>query len=135
MSEWGEIVAALETEVRAVWPDLGAGELGFERALRVADDLTDAEIPKVFAHSLSDDVTISTAGEERIEFSCQLDLWVIETQESLAVRLDLFVARLRTNPTLGGLVERAYVSGRSIREFSGKSKRGGACRVTAVRWA
>ena len=133
-SRWGEIVAALEVEARAVWPDLREGELGFERALRVAAELTDAELPKVFAHSLQDLITLDEVAQQRVDFSCQLDLWVIASQEDLAVRLDLFRARLAANPTLGGLVERAFVSGRAIREFSGLEKRGGAIRVEARRW-
>ena len=132
-SEWGDIVAALEGEARAVWPDLRAGVLGFERALRVAAELSDAELPKVFAHSISENTSIDELGQEEATFSCQLDLWLIASQEDVAVRLDLFVARLRANPRLGGLVERAFVSARSIREFSGLEKRGGAVRVEAVR--
>ena len=133
MSEWGAVIEQLESIARAQFPGLRPSLAGFERSIRPVESLTDAEIPHVFAHNPAERVEKLDYGQESVEFSIEL-LYVPEkstTQESLAVLLDNFRAVLQTNPTLGGVCERAWVRERGVREHESRELRAGVIEVVA----
>ena len=126
MSDWGSILTQVEAEIRQALADLPAGTLGFERGLRIGQDLTTEELPHVFAHNPEERITELDYGQRRVEFSIQLDVWVRgETQEQLAVRLDDIRNEIDGNRTLSGTVDKAFISSRGIREFPGRLEKAG----------
>lgn len=127
MSDWGPILAALEAELRVACPDLPAGVQGFERGIRLGEELIDSELPHVFAHNPIEEMSaIEPGAQEAVAFSVELDLWTRgETQEAVAGRVDAFRDRIRANPTLGGLVDRVRVIRRAVVEYAGKAERAG----------
>ncbi len=126
MSDFGTIIDALETRVRAAVTDMPAGDTGWERNLRIGQDLPDEQYPHAFAHDPTEVVSELEFGQRQIVTSVEIDLWTRgETQEALSVRLDLIDAQVAANTTLGGAVDKAAVLTRAIREFPSKDERVG----------
>lgn len=135
MSEWGSIVDALETHVRAV-VTLPTGANGWERGVRAGQSLATGQLPHVFAHDPTETATELDHQQELVEMSWQLDLWTSDaTQEAVALKLDAIVTRLRTDPTLGGLVDYSLVSGRGVVEaaIAEKSERRAGVLIVTTR--
>ncbi len=115
------------TPVEAIWRSsqtdlaggldaLPSGEKGFERDVRAHHKLdADTEIPHVFCH---DPVGLSQAqdwNQVATRVSLRMDLWTkAETQAAVDVRLKAFREAIAADPTLSGVVQRAWVSGFGI---------------------
>jgi hypothetical protein len=126
VSSFGEIIDRLEVLVRAAVPDMPAGDLGWTRGLTVGQELSDSRLPHCLAYEPSREVSEIDHRQEVIEISVVLGLWTRnETQEELATRLDAVRSQILGDPTLNGLVDRAWISADGIREFEGKAERAG----------
>lgn len=116
MSTWGDILDVLETEFRLA-VTMPAGANGWERGVRSGQSLATGQLPHVFAHDPTETASELDHHQELVEMSWQLDLWTSDaTQEAVALKLDAVQARIRANPTLGGIVDFAFVSTRSVVE-------------------
>ena len=124
MSEWGSIIDAIETEVRTAVSGIPTSTLGFERGVRPGQSLQTGEFPHVFAHDpVESREELDVGNQVLVRFSVQLDVWTRnETQEQVAVRLDAIESEIRGNPTLGGLVDFAWCSARSVVEAALREK-------------
>lgn len=126
MSEWGDIVSALETDIRAAIPTLPAGDSGFERADDVGEDLSTGEFPHVYVRLILEttenpDVAYGAAD---VTVLLTFALWTEnETQEEVSARLDAIDTQIATDRTLGGVVDRATIVARQISEFGQRINR------------
>lgn len=134
MSDWGSIVEAIESAARSAVPSIPAGTAGFERGVRVGQDLRDSELPHVFAHNPTEESTELDYGQKAVRFSIQLDMWTRgETQEQAASKLDAIRDAIQANRSLGGAVDKAWVSSRALREFPSKPERAGVL-IVSCEW-
>ena len=90
MSEWGDILSAVETEMRAALPDLPAGELGFEIADGKGHDLPASKMPHVFLRNAVEagDALAGGYGVEVVTLVMTFSVWTRgETKEEALARL------------------------------------------------
>jgi len=126
MSQWGDIVDAIEAHCRTAMSDMGADEIGFERnEAPTAGELARAQLPHVYCWHDAEAADPLDYNQYAIRYAVQLDIYVrAETQEALSVRLDTLRDTIEADPTLGGLVDACYVAQRGIaKPYPGKSER------------
>ena len=134
MSEWGDILEAIETEVRAALPDLPSGADGFERQDGIGSDLPLEQLPHVYLRTAAEaaDALAGGYGAEVFSLVMTFSVWTAgETKEELLVRLDAIRSRIKANPTLGDVVDVANVVGRQTDEFPKKDRRQGTILIQA----
>ena len=133
MSEWGSVIAAVETIARATFPNLRAGDAGFERGVRPIETLQATELPHVFAHNPDERVEVIDLAQESVEFSIEL-LFVPTagtTQDALTALLDAFRNAVQADPTLGGVCERAWLRSRAVLENPARELKAGSIELVA----
>lgn len=133
MSEFGDVIDRLEVHWRTAEPGIPADARGFERDVRLSADLTSGEFPHVFAHDPSERTNRLPHRQATRTVSVQFDYWTRDhTQEQVSLVLDAFRNAVEADPTLGGVVEDAYVSSRAVidHQFAGKPERAGVVIVT-----
>ena len=112
MSEAGAIVDALEVIIRAALPDMAAGVEGFERKLREVTQLYAEAFPHCFQHTSVSDTTLEGLYQLSVGRELQFDLWFTDytPEETAETALDAIATAVRADETLGGLVDRSYLS-------------------------
>ena len=129
MSNLGSQMDALIVIAQAAIPTIVA-----ERGVRLVANLRDEEFPHLFLFDPSEVVEVLDHNQERVEARHSLVFAVRgETQESLLSKLDTFRDNLRVDPTLGGIVDYAYMSERTIQEHADSSEKEAAIVVTTIR--
>lgn len=137
MSEWSDIVDALETEIRAANADIPAGSLGFEASDALGHSLATEKLPHVFARNTveASDELSGGYGVQLVTVVFTFAIWTRgETKDEAAARLDAIRLRIAANPTLGGVVDFTEFSGRQIEEFPEKKDKQGVFIIRVEVW-
>lgn len=134
MSDMGAIMDALSSAAVTAVTTLTSANA--ERGIRLAKDLADSEYPHLFLYDPDETSELFAHLQRRVSTEVTMTLATSgETQEALALKLDLIRDQIRTDPTLGGIVRWAFVQERGIREDPRESVKAGDLVVLAVQEA
>lgn len=129
MSNLGSQMDALIVIAQTAIPTIVA-----ERGVRLVADLRAEEFPHLFVFDPSETVELLDHNQERVEARHTLVFAVRgETQESLLSKLDTFRDDLRLDPTLGGIVDYAYLAERGVNEHPDNNEKEAAVVVVTLR--
>lgn len=129
MSQWNDLMGALETVVRAATTSptsLPAGAEGWERQIRAGDRLNAGQFPHVCCDVVSEDAVTLPNLQRRLTTRILLQLWTQgETLEQIETRVDAIEAALLTSYTLSGAVRDIAIVSKSISDATsvGDAKR------------
>ena len=129
MSRWGDLIASIETVVRAATTTptaLPTGALGWERGIRPADRLSQGQFPHVFSDITSEDASTLAHVQRKVTTRILLHLWTQgETLVQLETRVDAIEAALLLANTLTGTVRDIGIVSKAISDATstGDAKR------------
>lgn len=105
-----------------------------ERGVQLAGDVNHENLPHLSIFNPAESVELLPHNQERVE--CRISLVLAtksESQESILLKVDALRDHIRSNPTLGGIVDYAYISDRAILEDPEEGRKEALLVVTTLR--